>query len=134
MDFNYSNCVDSISVEVSDIIDFTLLCENDIVSLTKRTTDLLKSAFEGNTNAKLDTTETFKSENVYTKNGETYTSLYDLSADIIDVLEDILSANNIMVPDECREGYEDEACIYGDTYTELQMVVMNVIYEWRSRI
>ncbi len=132
MDFNYSNCADSISVEVSDIIDFTLLCENDIVSFTKRTTGLLKSVFEGNTNAKIDTTETFKSEIVYTKNGEKYISLYDLSADIVDILEDILSANNIMIPDECREGYEDEACIYGDTYTELQTVIMNVIYEWRS--
>ena len=52
MDFNYSNCADSISVEVSDIIDFTLLCENDMLSFTKRTTDLLKSVFENNTNAK----------------------------------------------------------------------------------
>ncbi|MBO7452695.1 MAG: hypothetical protein J6U54_20390 [Clostridiales bacterium] len=133
MDFNYSNCADSISVEVSDIIDFTLLCENDMLSFTKRTTDLLKSVFENNTNAKLDTTETFKSENVYTKNGEIYISLYDLSDDIIGILEDILSDNNIMIPDEGREGYEDEACIYGDSYTELQMVVMNIIYEWRSR-
>ena len=133
MDFNYSNCADSISVEVSDIIDFTLLCENDMLSFTKRTTDLLKSVFENNTNAKLDTTETFKSENLYTKNGEIYISLYDLSDDIIGILEDILSDNNIMIPDEGREGYEDVACIYGDSYTELQMVVMNIIYEWRSR-
>lgn len=39
---------------------------------------------------------------------------------ILDIFEDMLEEKGIMIPDEDREGAEDEACLYGSTYYELE--------------
>lgn len=44
----------------------------------------------------------------------------DWAIDIIAMFEDILDEHNIKVPDEFREGGEEEAALYGDTYFALE--------------
>lgn len=38
---------------------------------------------------------------------------------IIDIFEDLLNKHDIAIPDKFREGNEDEASIYGETFDEL---------------
>lgn len=40
--------------------------------------------------------------------------------DIIDIFEELLDRLDITIPDKWREGEEDEARIFGDTYYELE--------------
>ena len=47
-------------------------------------------------------------------------SLIDTADDIIDVFEELLDRLDITLPDKWREGEEDEARIFGDTYYELE--------------
>ena len=47
-------------------------------------------------------------------------NLTDTAADIIDIFEELLDRLDITIPDEWREGEEDEARIFGDTYYELE--------------
>ena len=47
-------------------------------------------------------------------------NLIDTADDIIDIFEDLLDRLDITIPDEWREGEEDEARIFGDTYYELE--------------
>lgn len=42
------------------------------------------------------------------------------SADICGYLEDFLSDHDIFIPNEEREGDEEEACLYADDYTEIE--------------
>ena len=46
---------------------------------------------------------------------------------IMDIFEDMLADKGIMIPDEEREGDEDEACIYGSTYYELEDKIAELI-------
>lgn len=39
---------------------------------------------------------------------------------ILDIFEGMLNDKGIIIPDEDREGDEDEACLYGTTYYELE--------------
>lgn len=39
---------------------------------------------------------------------------------ILDIFEGMLDDKGIIIPDEDREGDEDEACLYGTTYYELE--------------
>ena len=39
---------------------------------------------------------------------------------ILDIFEGMLNDKGIIIPDEDREGDEDEACLYGNTYYELE--------------
>lgn len=50
----------------------------------------------------------------------TTNNLTDTADDIIDIFEDLLDRLNITLPDKWREGEEDEARIFGDTYYELE--------------
>lgn len=50
----------------------------------------------------------------------TTNSLIDTADDIIDIFEELLDRLDITLPDEWREGEEDEARIFGDTYYELE--------------
>lgn len=52
-----------------------------------------------------------------------------LAASIIDKVEDILSEYNIKIPDSDRCGSEDESCIYGTTYYELEDKISECIYK-----
>ena len=47
-------------------------------------------------------------------------NLLDTAADIIDIFEELLDRLDITLPDKWREGEEDEARIFGDTYYELE--------------
>ena len=47
-------------------------------------------------------------------------NLTNTAADIIDIFEELLDRLDITLPDEWREGEEDEARIFGDTYYELE--------------
>ena len=47
-------------------------------------------------------------------------NLTDIADDIIDIFEELLDRLNITIPDKWREGEEDEARIFGDTYYELE--------------
>ena len=50
----------------------------------------------------------------------TTNNLIDTADDIIDIFEELLDRLDITLPDEWREGEEDEARIFGDTYYELE--------------
>ena len=47
-------------------------------------------------------------------------NLTDIADDIIDIFEELLDRLDITLPDKWREGEEDEARIFGDTYYELE--------------
>ena len=47
-------------------------------------------------------------------------NLIDTADDIIDSFEELLDRLDITIPDKWREGEEDEARIFGDTYYELE--------------
>ena len=50
----------------------------------------------------------------------TTNNLTNTADDIIDIFEELLDKLDITLPDEWREGEEDEARIFGDTYYELE--------------
>ena len=51
---------------------------------------------------------------------DTTNNLTNTADDIIDIFEELLDRFDITLPDEWREGEEDEARIFGDTYYELE--------------
>ena len=42
-----------------------------------------------------------------------------IAAEIVEEFENILDAHSIYIPDGERTGDESEACLYGDTYSDL---------------
>ena len=50
----------------------------------------------------------------------TTNNLIDTADDIIDIFEELLDRLDITIPDKWRDGEEDEARIFGDTYYELE--------------
>ena len=61
---------------------------------------------------------TMKNTNATAKLNEE--NLTDTADDIIDIFEELLDRLDITIPDKWREGEEDEARIFGDTYYELE--------------
>ena len=61
---------------------------------------------------------TMKNTNATAKLNET--NLTNTADDIIDIFEELLDRLDITIPDKWREGEEDEARIFGDTYYELE--------------
>ena len=61
---------------------------------------------------------TMKNTNAAAKLNEA--NLTDTADDIIDIFEELLDRLDITIPDKWREGEEDEARIFGDTYYELE--------------
>lgn len=51
---------------------------------------------------------------------DTTNNLINTADDIIDIFEELLDRFDITLPDKWREGEEDEARIFGDTYYELE--------------
>ena len=43
-----------------------------------------------------------------------------ISANIADIFECVLADADILIPDDEREGDEDEAALYGDTYSDFE--------------
>ena len=61
---------------------------------------------------------TMKNTNATAKLNEE--SLTNTADDIIDIFEELLDRLDITIPDQWRDGEEDEARIFGDTYYELE--------------
>ena len=61
---------------------------------------------------------TMKNTNATAKLNEA--NLINTADDIIDIFEELLDRFDITLPDKWREGEEDEARIFGDTYYELE--------------
>ena len=61
---------------------------------------------------------TMKNTNTTAKLNEA--NLTNTADDIIDIFEELLDRLDITLPDKWREGEEDEARIFGDTYYELE--------------
>ena len=51
-------------------------------------------------------------------------NLRNTADDIIDIFEELLDRLDITLPDKWREGEEDEARIFGDTYYELESKIV----------
>ena len=68
----------------------------------------------------------FKSDAEYYENSE-ISPQRELAIDIIDEFEGLLEENNIIIPDEDREGDETEARIYGSTYYFLEDKITELI-------
>ena len=51
-------------------------------------------------------------------------NLTNTADDIIDIFEELLDSLDITLPDKWREGEEDEARIFGDTYYELESKIV----------
>lgn len=49
---------------------------------------------------------------------------------ILDIFEGMLADKGIMIPDEDREGDEDEACLYGSTYYELEDAITELLCDY----
>ena len=55
---------------------------------------------------------------------DTTNNLINTADDIIDIFEELLDRLDITLPDKWREGEEDEARIFGDTYYELESKIV----------
>jgi len=51
----------------------------------------------------------------------------ELAFAIIGEFEELLERHNIKIPSEDREGREEEACIYGDAYYELEDAIVEIL-------
>lgn len=49
---------------------------------------------------------------------------------ILDMFEDMLAEKGIKIPDVAREGDEDEACLYGETYFDLEDAITELLCEY----
>lgn len=57
------------------------------------------------------------------------TNLINIADDIVDIFEELLDRLDITLPDKWREGEEDEARIFGDTYYELENKIVERLRE-----
>lgn len=51
-------------------------------------------------------------------------ALTDIADELIDIFEELLDRLDITLPDKWRDGEEDEARIFGDTYYELESKIV----------
>ena len=54
----------------------------------------------------------------------------EIAIQILDLFEDLLADNGIYIPDDDREGDEDEACIYGTTYYDLEDDICDILQKY----
>ena len=54
----------------------------------------------------------------------------EIAIQILDLFEDLLADNGIYIPDDDREGGEDEACIYGTTYYDLEDDICDILQKY----
>ena len=57
-------------------------------------------------------------EELVVRDGELH--IRQISAEVADIYDSLLADNDILVPDEDREGDEDEAPLYGETYSTFE--------------
>ena len=58
----------------------------------------------------------------------------EFAASICDLFENILDEHNINIPNEDREGNEEEAHLYGATYYDLEDSVLSLLHEFAAEI
>ena len=51
----------------------------------------------------------------------------ELAIEILDEFEELLERHGIMIPSADREGREEEACIYGSEYYELEDTITDIL-------
>lgn len=49
---------------------------------------------------------------------------------ILEMFEDMLADKGIVIPDDDREGDEEEACLYGSTYYELEDKITELLCDY----
>lgn len=49
---------------------------------------------------------------------------------ILDIFEGMLADKGIMIPDEEREGDEEEGCLYGGTYYDLEDQITELLCDY----
>ena len=52
-----------------------------------------------------------------------------VAIEILDEFEEMLDRKGIMIPSEDREGREEEACIYGTEYYELEDAITDILID-----
>lgn len=57
-----------------------------------------------------------------------------LSCEICNVFEDLLAEHDIYIPNEDREGDEDEACIYGTDFSDLEDSIIEILVKFGNVI
>lgn len=57
-----------------------------------------------------------------------------IANEICEQFEELLDKHNIDIPDDDREGNEEEAHIYGMTYAELEDKVKEILVEFAEQI
>ena len=60
--------------------------------------------------------------------------LREYSVEICELFENLLDQHNITIPDEDREGNEDEARLYGMTYAHLEEDVLFLLKELATKV
>lgn len=61
------------------------------------------------------------------KQKKNYNDIKEIATQIIDEFEELLYVNDIKIPNSNREGNEDEACIYGDDYYNLEESIIEIL-------
>ncbi len=56
------------------------------------------------------------------------------AAAICDLFEELLDEHRIDIPDEAREGNEEEAHLYGETYYNLEDSILELLHKFASEI
>ena len=56
-------------------------------------------------------------------------TVIQLSQNVLDDVEEMLERKKIKIPDRCRENEESEACLFGETYYDLEDKINNTISE-----
>lgn len=51
----------------------------------------------------------------------------EVAIQIIDEFEELLAEKNVMIPSDDREGREEEACIYGTEYYQLEDSITDIL-------
>ena len=61
-------------------------------------------------------------------------SIREHAARICDVFEEVLVEHGIIIPDDCREGEEDEAALFGDAYYSTEDAVVEILTELLEKV
>ncbi len=59
--------------------------------------------------------------------GDASHPLRQLAIGILDEFEELLAEKNVMIPSDDREGREEEACLYGTEYYELEDAIVGIL-------
>ena len=61
-------------------------------------------------------------------------SIREHAAQICDVFEELLAEHGIVIPNDEREGEEDEACLFGDDYYWVEDSVVEILTKLLDKV